>query len=417
SRSLALLFLPAALAAIALATLTPGEPGPHVFPLTCLVCGPAGGADVARNVLLFLPFGAALALRSTRLRTALALSLALTLLVESAQLWVVPGRDPTLSDVLANTLGGLLGYLIAAHAPLWLQPTRRQARRLVTAGALLWLAQLALTAAGLQWAPPPAPYVENVLPPVGAQMRAFEGELLGRWVDGTPSGTGFGGAAVEAGLARGQLAVRATVRPAYPPGMLRPLVVYFSRAWEPVLVFGQQGRDLVFRARTRSQEAHLGGPTFRLADVFPPLDSLPGGRSSGDDPITVAASVDGPAVRLSGSVRGAAARAATLERRLSLGWAFVVPDLAPARRIGPLLGALWLAGPLLPLAFWARQAAPPGPRGALIGAIATAVGAAAAVWGVSAATGLTVGATETVAAALAILLGIVLGARRRRPAT
>ena len=46
--------------AIAVATLRPGTPGATPrFPVTCLVCGEAGGADVVRNVVLFLPFGIA----------------------------------------------------------------------------------------------------------------------------------------------------------------------------------------------------------------------------------------------------------------------------------------------------------------------------------------------------------------------
>ncbi|MHB1225684.1 MAG: hypothetical protein ACYC2G_16775, partial [Gemmatimonadaceae bacterium] len=41
----------------------------------------------------------------------------------------------------------------------------------------------------------------------------------------------------------------------------------------------------------------------------------------------------------------------------SLGWTFILPGLALFYRLAPLLGALWLAAPLLPLAYWVRRGA------------------------------------------------------------
>ena len=66
------------------------------------------------NIALFVPFGATLAAGhagARRMLLIVAASLALSTAIEAVQL-CGRGRDPSLSDIVANTLGGLLG---AAH--------------------------------------------------------------------------------------------------------------------------------------------------------------------------------------------------------------------------------------------------------------------------------------------------------------
>ena len=77
---------------------------------------PSSVYDFPRNVFLFIPFGFGLAAYLTRLGcskrltlfSVLIISFALTLLVESLQFFL-PGRSPTVADLLANSLGGLAG--------------------------------------------------------------------------------------------------------------------------------------------------------------------------------------------------------------------------------------------------------------------------------------------------------------------
>ncbi|MHB1225417.1 MAG: VanZ family protein, partial [Gemmatimonadaceae bacterium] len=126
---------------IGVATLAPGSPVPlEPTDLTCLVCGSAGTADVIRNLLLFLPLGVAGALLGWRWPRALAAGFALSLTVESLQLLVVPGRDPSLSDLLTNTVGTAVGFALAAGWSRWGSPSRRGARALAAAGAVAWAA-------------------------------------------------------------------------------------------------------------------------------------------------------------------------------------------------------------------------------------------------------------------------------------
>jgi len=71
--------------------------------------------NLLANVVLFLPFGVALGLRYPgvpRVRLVLA-CIGLSLLVEGVQLAWSVGRSADITDVLMNTLGGILGLLVA----------------------------------------------------------------------------------------------------------------------------------------------------------------------------------------------------------------------------------------------------------------------------------------------------------------
>jgi hypothetical protein len=84
--------------------------------------------DVAANVALFVPLGV-LAVRAGWARpAALAAGTALSFGIEFAQQWIPP-RHPSSYDVVANTLGTLLGTtfsapLVALGARVWIRPVR-----------------------------------------------------------------------------------------------------------------------------------------------------------------------------------------------------------------------------------------------------------------------------------------------------
>jgi glycopeptide antibiotics resistance protein len=68
--------------------------------------------ESAANVLLFVPFGAALALRGLPLAKSAGYGLALSVAIEAAQLLVVSGRTTAVDDVVLNTLGTALGHVL-----------------------------------------------------------------------------------------------------------------------------------------------------------------------------------------------------------------------------------------------------------------------------------------------------------------
>jgi glycopeptide antibiotics resistance protein len=100
-----------------------------------VLCGDGALADVILNAALFLLLGAALSVAGRRAWRTIALGALLSCGVESAQ-FVIPGRDPSLSDVLFNSLGTALGVAVAYFAAAMWRPTPRQAGVLSIAGAL-----------------------------------------------------------------------------------------------------------------------------------------------------------------------------------------------------------------------------------------------------------------------------------------
>ena len=104
----------AALILIAAATLIPvtGEPAGAALPFWCVACGDYDLADALANVALFAPLGWAVARTGAGPGRGVALILATTLAVEWLQHAVVPGRVASGSDVVANTVGGIVGMAL-----------------------------------------------------------------------------------------------------------------------------------------------------------------------------------------------------------------------------------------------------------------------------------------------------------------
>ena len=78
--------------------------------------------EAAANVLLFVPFGAALGMRGFSIGKTALYGFVLSAAVETAQLLLISGRTTSLDDVLLNTLGAVLGQallsrLTAARGP------------------------------------------------------------------------------------------------------------------------------------------------------------------------------------------------------------------------------------------------------------------------------------------------------------
>lgn len=85
------------------------------------------------NVALFVPIGLLLPIAWSRLRLwhVVLLGALLSGLIETVQ-GVMPSRFPTISDVMANTLGTLIGgAIVVAFLAWWRPPTPRRSHRLV----------------------------------------------------------------------------------------------------------------------------------------------------------------------------------------------------------------------------------------------------------------------------------------------
>ncbi|HSE95578.1 MAG TPA: VanZ family protein, partial [Methylomirabilota bacterium] len=345
-RKIGLLALAAGALLVALLTLVP-HPGQEELvratPPTCLICGELGGVDVVLNVILFIPLGLGLGLLGVPWPAAAAACLGASGLVELLQMKAVAGRDASLSDLVTNTAGALLGVGLSRNWRTLVLPSPRAAAGLATTWGAAWLALAAATGAGLRPIPTTATWYGQWAPELG-HLDRFRGQVLsaragdaplepGRW-DDTP--------AWRERLTRPDFSVAATVRTGPAPGHLAPIVSVFDADRREVLLLGQWGDDLVYRVRMAPARLRLRNPAVRLTGG---LESPPGAE-----------------VRLEGGTRGqryilssegpAGRRSRELPFSPHWTWALLLPyDYALGPEAG-LLTALWLFGLLFPLGWW-----------------------------------------------------------------
>ena len=333
----------ASVAAILAATLYPIAGAESESFVACIVCGERGIADVLVNIILFLPFGAALAAGGVAVRRCGLAAALLSASVEFAQLWI-PGRDPSLGDVVSNTVGAVLGAVLVATAPYWTLPPRAQAARLSWAAALASAAVCYGTGWLLTPAPPQSPYVALWTPNLtylapyrGRVLEAMTGEVR------MPAGPVANSAALGEALrssAGFSLRVRA-VAGSRPTGVSALIVVYDQHRRE-VLLLGPDRDDLVFRFRTRAITWRLDQPDIRFVNALradAPGDSLD---------VTVKGHRGRYAVTVNSS------RVAALGFTVGSAWALLMyPESLPAW-LKALLSLAWVAALFMPAGFWAR---------------------------------------------------------------
>lgn len=362
----------------------------------CLACGDAGGTDLLLNLLLFLPLGIfARAANWPLKRTALLLFL-LTVGIEATQATLLTGRDASLGDVLANTAGGIGGWLFLPMFASALKPTLRFALRAAVATliatSLIWW----LTGTGLQVAfSPAAPWV---------------GQPLHRW----PLHEPFRGTLQQVTIAG--ITIPNDPLPALPAHNALDLTIAVTRrdtiaARLPVSILrivdanGQlqlsvngRGGALQLEHRVRASNWLLRTPTWEFAGAFTTSANTPWRWRwiRLPDAITLQSGpVDRPAVEQ------------TVPVSLGLGWAFIHP-FAPAVGasaiwwstlwIGWWLGLLgWFAGWL-----GTRSAVGFGAAGVVSMLLASTL------------TGVTVLPSELCIAALAYLVFALLALQRRK---
>ena len=258
------MLLACALLLIALATLWP-MPGPtHTWGL-CLICGGRGLADLLLNIALFMPLGAALALRGRSRGRITLLALLLSTGIELSQFYI-PGRDPSVSDVIANTCGALLGAFVVGSASSWLNPRLALASRLSRTTTIL--ATLICLATGLLLTPvyPDSPYFGLWTPELG-RLEQYHGRVLSATLNGELIRDGPIAAAdrVREALRSPDgydLTIHAVLGPQ--PRGLSPLFAIVDQERREILLLGLDRDDLVLRLLTRADDARLDRPELRV---------------------------------------------------------------------------------------------------------------------------------------------------------
>ena len=324
---------------VLIATLTPGDTSVPPF-TACIICGSQGIADAICNVVLFLPVGAALMVLGARPARAVLLAAALSAFVEGMQATIVAGRDPSLGDVVFNSIGGLLGVLALRSVHAWLTPGPRNGQVLAGGAILAACATVAATGLLLQPALERTAWYGQWAANFG-NMEIYRGEVLDARIGGhmVPSRRlDDGGAARQALLDGRPLIVRVRSSP-----LTRRISAIFSvyddHTSEQFLL-GANASALDLYVRRRGTDVRLVNPPLRFEGAL--------SGAAGGDTLTLEVRRDGmnwcagriPHVPCLGYTAGA-------------GWG-LLQNIEILRQHAPLMDALWLFGLLVPAGYWLR---------------------------------------------------------------
>lgn len=354
----------ASVAAIAFATITPGDGPPPPFNPLCIACGELGGLDFILNVLVFLPLGVGLALAAVGPSRAIGGMFAVSLIIELLQLFVIPGRDPTIRDVLMNSAGGAIGFSFGAHIDSLVHPHGRVGVRLLVAWSVLWLAVQSVAAYALVPVLTRARYYGQIAPELGEMLSPFPGEVLKpavgsiRIPDRELPADG-----VRALLLRPQGSlIQATVIPRACPVKTAGIVRIADAGMREIVLLAQDDADLLFGVRTGAEVLRLRPVRYRLRHVFGPTSNC----VVRGDTILIQARYTPRAVVVRAAARGRFAEE-TISPSVSQGWRLFLPlqTYIDSGMQGAALAAIWLFILTLPAGYWgwfAVRGAPAGDR-------------------------------------------------------
>jgi VanZ family protein len=332
-----------AVAAIAAATLIPGG-GPRAEPLSaCVFCGERALADVLVNVILFVPLGVGLFLLGRRARSGLLAGALLSALVELTQL-VIPGRDPSLGDIIANTGGTLAGMAFAWFVRELARLDDRASARLSIAAACDVALAVLVTGWLLQPSFPRTAYWGQWTPNLG-NLEWYRGHVQSARIDGVEvrsrriEKSAWAREALRRG---GPVEVDFVAGP--PVSRLAPLFSVYDEHQREIFLVGPDREDLVLRLRTRASGWRLHQPDLRAFGAWPALE--PGVRDTvrAWSPSRGEWCLDGPAERHCGvgvTVGG--------------GWGILYHVERFPRWLRSLLATGWCAVMLIPTGFLLRR--------------------------------------------------------------
>jgi len=322
-------------------TLVPLEGTDELPPILCVLCGDGALADGVLNAALFLPLGAALSVAGWRAWRNIALGALLSCGLETAQ-FVIPGRDPSLSDVLFNTLGAALGAALAHSAPAMWRPTPRRADLFSIAGALGAASVITLTSVLLAPSFPEDVYYGGWTPRFG-HLEWYGGRVLQASVDGLeiPPGVLQSSQQVRQQLLA-NAAIHVLARAGPRPQGLAPLFTVHDQHHREILLLGVDEDDIVYRYRTRAVAWGFVGPEMRARGALRGI----GWRK----PLAVIVypTGNGHCVGVNATER------CGLGYTIGTGWALLLSNQPVPLWLRPTLNVVWLVVLFFPTGIWAR---------------------------------------------------------------
>ena len=225
-----------------------------------------GVPDLVLNIFLFAPLGFVLGRGGIRPLIVLGIGLLLSSSIEAIQVFL-PGRAPTLRDVLTNALGCGLGGLTAVHLRAWVAPGRR-------AVLLLWgavggiLLAIWLTGTLLRFDPPANLYFGQWVPDQG-HLERWKGTLREAYVGqaSVADGPSRASAELQASL-RESAHVRVVGLAGPPTKRLSAIFAVTTDEMAEALLIGPHGDDLVVRVRRLAATWRMDAPEFRFRDAL-----------------------------------------------------------------------------------------------------------------------------------------------------
>ena len=343
----------AALAFIAFMTLRPVDSG-VAQPAWCIVCGPLGGVDFSLNIVLFVPFGLGLMWMTSQWRRSALIGAITTLCIESFQWRLIPGRDASLGDILANSMGTVIGAWLAVAGLRWLNATRMNARKLAAFASLLTIGAVYVSA----WLLLPAQTSDQQWVQWTPRRRAldlFQGRLLAVSLNGIETRPGeILDARRTLVTDTRALSVRARVSGPVPSTRRQAIVVRIANEGEEGFALGQWREAVVFRT-------HLVAARLKLRPLLTRLDraflSSATGTNGESSHFTIEAASSPRAMVIKRESSPGGTKMVTLRRTIGLAWALFLPwDIALGPSWWPV-NAGWLAVLILPVSFFNIRAA------------------------------------------------------------
>jgi hypothetical protein len=289
-------------------------------------------------------------MRGVGLGPALLISLSVTSVVEFLQYAVIPGRDATMADIVANTLGGLIGAWLGRRGLGFLFLRPRPAAYVTVAWASLGVLAIGLMGWSLQASQPRGTWYGQWAP-FGNEPEWFTGDVievtLGR--RRLPHWRLADSETRRRELAQDTIRLSARVVSMLPPpdGLN---IVALADSSQRLVGLSQGGRDLGFTLRTKAALIAMHTPYFVRPDIMPPLagDTLLvegtywRGHATLNGELLEISALDGWSLVLPAAVGGAAAVFATIA------WLFAL--FAPIGWYGGQVpNSAWAAAPVLVL--------------------------------------------------------------------
>jgi hypothetical protein len=308
----------------------------------CLVCGERGLADALLNVLMFVPLGIGLALAGATLLGTALFGAVFTGGIEFLQA-LIPGRDASVSDLVFNTLGCVLGAVLVRSAPAWIDPAPARGGRLLAAGVAAPL--LLLLATGLMLGPRPSrdTYAGQWTAELG-HLEAYRGRVAAAYVGEIPVPSRQMPAESERlrVLIKEGAPIRVAAVAGPPVSRLAPIFSIYDDEDREILLVGTVGEDAVFQFRTLGMALRMDRPALRLPGAFR-------GVRAGD-PLRITAVRRGRGYCMAVN----AARSCSVGYTAADTWGVFLALFSLTGGARGVLGLAWLAALFFPAGYWLR---------------------------------------------------------------